>query len=108
MSGAGAMGVSSAFPVDDYLKDQMDWAKTRGEEWVERAKARGVAVELRVKEVVPNVADAIVSEATAVGAGVIALASMSGPVGAALLGSHARQVVRQSECPVWVFGPKCA
>jgi len=108
MSGAGAMGVSSPFPIDEYMRDQTEWAKVRAAEWANDAKESGVKVDYVVKEVVPSIANAIVFEAALARAGLIALASTSGAVGAVLLGSHARQVVRQSECPVWVFGPKCA
>ena len=107
MSGAGAMGVSSPFPIDDYLRDQTEWAKVRAAEWVKDAKKSGVKVDYVVKEVVPSIANSIVFEAALARAGVIALASTRGAVSAVLLGSHARQVIRQSECPVWVFGPKC-
>jgi nucleotide-binding universal stress UspA family protein len=106
VSGAGAMGVSSCFPIDEYLKDQTEWARLKVAEWTKSAKVKGVTVDFVIKQVVPNIANAIVFEAGLARAGVIALASKSGPIGASLLGSNARQVIRQSECPVWVYGPK--
>jgi nucleotide-binding universal stress UspA family protein len=107
VSGAAVMGVSAGFPVDEYVRDQSEWARKRAADWIRFAAQSGVPVEFKLREVVPSIANEIVTEARRESAGIIALASHSGTVGATLLGSHARQVVRQSECPVWVFGPSC-
>lgn len=106
LTGLGAMGAAGVFPADDYIKSQTAWAKETADRWVWDAQLKGVKVKLVIKEIAPSIATAVLNAATEEKAGIIALASRSGPVAAVLLGSHARQIVRQAECPVWVFGPK--
>lgn len=108
LSNLGMMGMTPYIPPEDYLSGQMEFARKSAADWIKDAAQLGVQVDFVVKEVVPNIDKSILQEAEAIGAGVIALASHSGRVSAAILGSHARQVVRHSDRPVWVFGPKCA
>jgi nucleotide-binding universal stress UspA family protein len=103
---ATGMGAANVFPVDDYLKEQLAWANECAAEWSASARTNGVEVHLVIKSAALNIPGAILAEAASLHAGVIALASTSGMLGAALLGSNARQVIRQSECAVWVFGPQ--
>ena len=90
----------------DFMKDQKTWAENEGKSWVEKAKAAGIQVELIVKEGAPNIAESILSAAHQGHVGMIAMASKSGPVASAMLGSVAREVFRSNEYPVWVYGPQ--
>jgi nucleotide-binding universal stress UspA family protein len=72
---------------------------------VEKAKKRGLKAEAvfdRSRK--GSVAKAVLARAKKEGA-LIALASQSGPVAAALLGSTTRQILREAEQPVWVIHP---
>ena len=89
---------------DNFMKDQRTWAEAEGKRWVEKAKVSGVRVQLLVKEDSPNIADSILKAAHQGHVGMIAMASKSGPVSSALLGSVAREVFRSNEYPVWVYG----
>lgn len=103
--GNGVMGVAGPSP-ENYLEAEIEWAHSQGFDLAALARKRGVAVQVIVKQIGSSVANAILFEAKAAGAGIIALASHSGTLAATVLGSNARQLVRQAECPVWVFGPK--
>lgn len=101
LSGVAA---SAVFPPADYMNTQLEWANGVAKEWIARAAQQGVVAKFVIRENVPNISNEILAQAAQAKAGFIAMASTCGPAGAALLGSHARQVVRQAECPVWVFG----
>jgi nucleotide-binding universal stress UspA family protein len=103
----GAFGSAAYLPLDDYLDEQQSWAEGISREWLQLGKAQGVSVETVVHAGAVNISETLLAEAASRNAGVIAMASQSGPWAAAIVGSHARDVMRQSKCPVWVFGPKC-
>lgn len=105
MVGTGLEPITPVGPfVDELARAQSDIAR----EWLAQAQLAGVLCDFIVETVVVgNIPDHILKAAQDRGCGMIAMASQSGPIQAALLGSHVRQVVRKSECPVWVFGPNC-
>ncbi len=82
--------------------------KAQTNDLVEYAKSQGVTATAKVdnqaKE--PNVAAAILKAATKAKADTIAMASQSGRVASALLGSVTRQVLRGAKHPVWVIHPR--
>ncbi len=82
--------------------------KAQANDLVEWAKGQGVEAEVFVddksKEV--NVAAAILKATSKVKADTIAIASQSGRVASAILGSVTRQVVRSAKHPVWVVHPQ--
>lgn len=71
----------------------------------ERARARGLHVNIVTDEKVASIVDAIQRAAKREKADLIALASQTGPVVTALLGSVTRQLIRVSQFPVWVVHP---
>lgn len=71
--------------------------------WEELAKTHGVKVECVISNEGNFVEEAIFSEIKKRNPDMIALASNSGRVASAMLGSIARKVVRNAPCPVWVI-----
>lgn len=68
-------------------------------------RARGVDVEVQ-REMVPDVADAVVSAAEAAGADLVVVGVRPrSPVGKALLGSVAQRVILDAHCPVLAVRP---
>ena len=74
--------------------------------WVQWARERGVTVEVKLEARALGKADAIVQNAKEQNVGLIAMATRSGPLRAALGGSIARSVVRKADCPVLVWNPR--
>src|SRR5690606_6596592 len=94
------------FNIERYPLEQEAWAKQESTAWLKLAEQHGVPIRFDCATRSENTAQAIQQAAREAGAGVIALASQSGPLSASILGSVARQVVRHSESPVLVFGPR--
>jgi nucleotide-binding universal stress UspA family protein len=95
-----------SFP--DYMTDEEQRKRKLAEEYVKAAKKMGVTVEIGLNPGHDGTAHAIVQEALAENANLIAMAAESGRVSAALIGSVTRQVVRTANCPVWVLRAKGA
>lgn len=90
---------------DKYIKDidaQERQAVTALVDW---AKAKGVKAEALVEEKPGYAAQSILKTAKKKKIDMIALASQTGPVSTTLLGSVTRQIIRSSDCPVWVIHP---
>jgi nucleotide-binding universal stress UspA family protein len=80
-------------------------AKT-GQSWVRRAEAEGAAVKFYLSHKPGPTLDEILRISKRNGsAGMIAMASQSGPARSVLLGSLTRQVLRSANCPVLVIHP---
>ena len=92
--------------LNDYLPEQKKWAEGFVAQWVEKLTKNGIRARSVIEAGIGQTSDSILELARAEGVGAIAMASQSGPVAAAMLGSTARDLVRRSECPVWVFGPQ--
>ena len=69
------------------------------------ASGRGVAVDIVTNTSGSSIVESIVKTARRMKVDLIALASQTGPVTTALLGSVTRQLVRRSSAPVWVVHP---
>ncbi|MGB7220598.1 MAG: universal stress protein [Vicinamibacterales bacterium] len=75
----------------------------KGRAWAALARKRGVAAKVVVGQTPGYVPESILAVAKRTRADVIAMASHSGTVAATVLGSVARQVIRQARCPTWVI-----
>ena len=71
--------------------------------WVSEAKEKGISVKIHFDSSRGNIAELILKQARSKKFGWIAMASESGAVSSALVGSITREIVRQSPCPVWVM-----
>lgn len=91
-------------PVNDLLESQKTWARQQSSAWLERAKREGFRIEDIVEPAHGTIGNEILSTARLQSVGLIVMASPSGPVRSMVLGSHAREVFRASEFPVWVYG----
>jgi nucleotide-binding universal stress UspA family protein len=80
--------------------------ETTGKQWCKELKDRGIACELIVDRKGGPVPEAILSVAKKQKAQMIAMVAKTGKVGAALLGSVTRQILRGSTVPVWVVHPQ--
>lgn len=92
----------------DYLNADLDSHRELAGRWAQRAKASGVKCEVVLDKKPGFVEESILAAAKKHRVDLIAMASNSGRVGAALLGSITRQVVRDSHKPVWVIHPSAA
>lgn len=101
-----ANGMGPIVAIEPYLRDLQEEGEKTAAKWMGEAKRLGVKSQAIVETVIHDVPQAILAAARAKNCGAIAMASQSGPIAAAILGSYARQVVRHSYCPVWVYGPK--
>jgi nucleotide-binding universal stress UspA family protein len=95
-----------AFFPERYVEDQVSWARTQGARWKAFAQSQGVRVSLEISAEYGDTSGLILKAAAAWGAGLIAMASQSGPIASFLLGSVARGVFRPHGFPVWVCGPE--
>lgn len=92
---------------EDILERQLRWARQQASTWMDKAKREGFTVgQMAVDSSRGEVVNNILSAAQNAKAGMIVMASQTGPVGSMLLGSHARDVFRSSEFPVWIYGPQ--
>ena len=73
------------------------------EAWARWARRQGTEVETLVDAQGENIVDSIVYLAKKEEIDLIAMEAHSGPIRTALVGSITRQVIRQSDCPVWVL-----
>ncbi len=103
--------IAPALSADVYKKimqQDLEKRRTLSSEFVAIAEKSGVQataiVDSNPKEL--NVSRAILKAAAKSKADTIAMASQSGRVTSALLGSVARQVIRNASLPVWVVHPK--
>lgn len=106
--GAGAAIFGGGWvPVRTYLETEEDAQhESLAKKWIRYAEKKGVSVRYKVGRKAQTTADAIVQASKSGKCGMIALASRSGPLSTAILGSVSRQVVRSSTVPVWVIHPK--
>jgi len=78
------------------------------EELATEVRAKGIKVDVVMdsKPTDVSISNAVLKAATRYKADLIAMASQTGPVVSAILGSVTRQVIRGAKCPVWVIHPK--
>lgn len=88
---------------DRLLDDNLQKVKLHLSKWLNWAKKQNVHCDHIIKFGMKNIADATLELATKENSWMIAMATMTGPLSAAFLGSNARWVVRAAQCPVWVL-----
>lgn len=89
--------------VPDFMKATEARQRKIAERWKADAASAGVVVSVAFDPGHEGVRQTILNRAAQMNAGLIAMAAQSGPVATAILGSVARQVVREARCPVWVM-----
>ncbi len=100
-SGVTALG-GGWVSVQHYLKEQTEQSEKTLESMVAKAKAAGVSATYQLDQAPGFIVDSICKAAESSGASMVVMGSEAGPVSALMLGSVARQVIRQSPVPVWV------
>lgn len=94
--------------LPDYSKFQEADLKSKealGEEWTKLAKSKGVKADIILDQKGIFIPDGILRTVKKGKIDMIAMASHSGAVSSALIGSVARHVVRSATVPVWVIHP---
>jgi nucleotide-binding universal stress UspA family protein len=100
---AGSLLIGGApIQMEIFAQEQALKSDREADQWVAQGKAAGVKVEWVLDKKVGTVKEGILRTARAKKAQLIALSSSAGMIEAALVGSVARQVVREARCPVWV------
>jgi nucleotide-binding universal stress UspA family protein len=99
-------GAIASWP--DFVTREEQRKRQAAARFVETAKAQGVAVKACFTPTSARTSDAILKQAKAEKADLVAVAPRSGALAAALAGSVTRQVVRGAQCPVWVVRPGAA
>jgi nucleotide-binding universal stress UspA family protein len=90
----------------EYLGADLEARALEGAEWAKQAKASDVSVHVIIDKKTGWVDESILKVSKRLKVDLVAMASQSGRVNAALLGSTARKVVRESLIPVWVIHPR--
>jgi nucleotide-binding universal stress UspA family protein len=91
-------------PVHEFLGNEVERRQKRADAWSRWAlKTAQVKVETYLNTAGGGISDFIVNLAESEDFDLVAMAAQSGALGATLIGSIARQVVRHAPCPVWVI-----
>lgn len=90
-------------PVNEHLEKLANDRTKIGKAWINSAKKSKVNAKLVIQNFVSSPATSIIDSVKKHKCGIIAIAAKSTNIEAALLGSVTRQVVRNSETPVWVI-----
>ncbi len=101
-SGSYMLG-SPWVPVQEFYLQEKQRYERQASAWARWAAQQGVPVEVVLDADVRSVAENIARLARLRQVDWIAMESQRGTLAAALVGSVTRQVVRGSQCPVWVF-----
>lgn len=88
--------------VNQYLDREQKSRHEECEKLAAAARKAGVDCQVEIEDRPGFVADTILGVAKEKSCDLIAVASNAGPVSAILIGSVARQLMRQSEIPIWV------
>ena len=100
-SAATALG-GAWVSLETYSQEAVLERMKKGEKWGEEASAEGVNVTVKVDDSPKDFAESLLEVAKQENVQMIALPSFTGKAEAVLLGSNAREVIRQSEVPVLV------
>jgi nucleotide-binding universal stress UspA family protein len=95
-------------PARNYFNEEVQERYRRGNAWARWARNQGIECEYVMDETIGSISDHLLELIEREKIGLVALASRSGPVSSALLGSITRQVIRSASCPVWVIQPGTA
>ena len=90
----------------DLLNEDLERRQTLMKQFEALSAKQGVITETVLNQGTEYVADAVISCMKKTKPCLIAMASQTGPVASALLGSVTRQVFRSADCPVWVLHPE--
>lgn len=93
-----------AVNTDEIIEAKRQWANGEATRWVDKIRHNG----FKGKSIVEsgrNVSTDILNAARENNVGSIAMASETGPFASLLFGSHAREVFKASQFPVWIYGP---
>lgn len=101
-SGAYLLGASWV-PVQAFFSDANRRRGRRAELWARWARNQGVETEAVVDALEENVSDVISALVRQRGIDLIAMEHKHGAIASALVGSVSRQVLRSSDCPVWLL-----
>jgi nucleotide-binding universal stress UspA family protein len=93
-------------PARNYFREEIQERYRRGTSWARWASHQGINCEFFLDELSGEISKKIVNLTEKENIDLIALASRSGPVSSALLGSITRQVIRTIPCPVWIIHPE--
>ncbi len=100
-SGVTALG-GGWVSVQQYLNEQTEKSEKTLKQMVAKAKEAGVMANYEMDQSPGFIVDSICKVAEGKSVSMIVMGSEAGPVSALMLGSVARQVIRQSPVPVWV------
>lgn len=90
-------------PVSQYLDQERLARADKLKNWQKEAADLKIKSSVVIETKTKPISDSITKCATSKKVSLIAMVSTSGPIAATFVGSIARQVVRQSPCPVWVL-----
>ncbi len=97
-----AMGGSWIAP-EEYLTQEAQRREELAQDWVNAAEGLGVKATIEVDEELGDVSDSIEETCKKTKADMVVVGSFASALEAALIGSIARQVVRQADIPAMVF-----
>lgn len=103
LAGGSQLLGGSYIPIQAYFDQKRIKQEEMAQGWKEWCKKQGVKCQLIVRYQAESIAPSILKVAKKEKAHLIAMTSKVGRAGAFLMGSIARQVVRESERPVWVL-----
>ncbi len=87
----------------EFISTEEEKKRKLADRYIQLGKKKGVQVKVLIDSGPTSTSSLILKNAKKEGVSLIAMAAESGPLSAALIGSTTRQVVRESECPVWVM-----
>lgn len=88
--------------VQNYIETESEAREQESRSWVEEAQKAGVEAKFFIEEKPGFITDSLNQYITQHAVDMIAVGSKSGPVSTVVIGSIARQMVREASCPVWV------
>lgn len=88
--------------VKQFIEQESDSREKESRKWVDEAAKQGVDTKFYIEEKPGFITDSINQYIDTHGVDLVAMGSKSGPVSSVLIGSVARQLVREAGCPVWV------
>lgn len=97
----------AAFPLpESVIEEEYKKIESLGKNWVREIKNKKFPCKIIIDRKSQVVSDGVLYAAKRIKADMIAMASTTGKLGATLLGSSTRQVLRNSRRPVWVVHPE--
>lgn len=95
------------FPPDfDYVEAQREISREAAASWITMAEEAGIRAVFAQATDSTTIVESISESAQSFDVGAIAMSSEIGPLGALLIGSNARDLIRASSYPLFVYGPR--